>query len=129
MDVYRDCELHRRRPGRIYEDRDVDDFRRGLVKLQNGKLKKWVADTTGARNLSKSTGSTTAVPEDHDLQPDEDEDNFADQDDTGHSGEEMSFGFMQMVDGELVVETLDATELDELIAAFEQEYTSGEDEL
>ena len=30
--TYQECQLHCRRPSRIYEDRDVDDFRRGIVR-------------------------------------------------------------------------------------------------
>jgi hypothetical protein len=46
LDMYHDLELHFQRPGRMYSDRDSDDFQRGLLKLSNGKLQKWVADTT-----------------------------------------------------------------------------------
>ena len=51
--IYRDAELHLRRPGRVPTDppRDVDQFYIGYEKLQNGKLKKWVRESIFMRSV------------------------------------------------------------------------------
>lgn len=46
MNAYQESELHYCRPCRVYQDIDKDDFQRGLLKPSNGKLKKWVDNTT-----------------------------------------------------------------------------------
>ena len=118
--AYRDSELHSRRPGRMYDDRDVDDFQRGLIKLRNGKLKKWVMDTTRTRNLCK-TQDPPAAP------MDEDEDEEPEDDSLGMP-EDMTIGFMEMVDGELRIETSDRMDIDDLIEQLEQEAAHENDE-
>ncbi|KII82633.1 hypothetical protein PLICRDRAFT_84683, partial [Plicaturopsis crispa FD-325 SS-3] len=40
--VYADHELHYRRPGRSLDDRDVNDFDRGINSLRDTKLQKWI---------------------------------------------------------------------------------------
>ena len=51
LQKYQDEELHLFRPGRHYDDADVDDFSRGYKKLQEGALHKWIAETTRTRGL------------------------------------------------------------------------------
>ncbi|KAJ3726679.1 hypothetical protein C8R42DRAFT_573424 [Lentinula raphanica] len=46
---YAHHELHSRRAGRYVEERDTDNFMKGWIKLENGKLAKWVQETTSAR--------------------------------------------------------------------------------
>ncbi|KAJ3817574.1 hypothetical protein F5880DRAFT_1492702 [Lentinula raphanica] len=46
---YSHHELHSRRVGRYIEESDTENFVKGWSKLKNGKLAKWVKDTTNAR--------------------------------------------------------------------------------
>ncbi|KAH9911496.1 uncharacterized protein B0H18DRAFT_1062212 [Fomitopsis serialis] len=59
--IYQDCELHSRRRGREYPGvaRDVDDFRKGYEKLQDGKMKKWIAESMFLRSVRVPTGAKT----------------------------------------------------------------------
>jgi hypothetical protein len=125
LETYLELELHRRRAGRMYDNRDVDDFRRGMVKLQGGKVKKWAMHTTKTRDIMSH--DLTPRPEDEDgidelndgeLEEGVDEPNSA----------PVALGIMQLVDGELVVERVDADESDEWITEFEKEYIVSERE-
>ncbi|KAH6893918.1 hypothetical protein BKA70DRAFT_1117540 [Coprinopsis sp. MPI-PUGE-AT-0042] len=51
LDTYRGHELHKRRPGRVYKEVVRDSFSAGLTKLQDGRLRKWVVETTSNRDL------------------------------------------------------------------------------
>ncbi|PPQ82133.1 hypothetical protein CVT24_012465, partial [Panaeolus cyanescens] len=53
--VYRKCELHKRRPGRVYNDKHNDDFNAGVIKLDNGRLQRWVWETSRARELIRKS--------------------------------------------------------------------------
>lgn len=105
----------------MYSDRDVDDFQRGLSKLRNGKLRKWAVDTTHTCTL----GTMQNHPMIH---IDEDEDII---EELGHDSqampENMTFGFIKMINGELVIETSDRTDLNELIEQLELE-VAGQNE-
>ncbi|KAJ7936588.1 hypothetical protein B0H13DRAFT_1589566, partial [Mycena leptocephala] len=47
LQTYSAAELHKRRPGRTYEDgRDVNDFERGTTHLRAGTLSKWATRTS-----------------------------------------------------------------------------------
>ncbi|KAJ7582025.1 hypothetical protein C8J56DRAFT_793016, partial [Mycena floridula] len=82
-------ELHSRRAGRTVETSDVDNFGQGWQKLANGKLAKWVAaQSTGRKGVPDEPQETDECPL-----------------------PAFTFGTMQMVDGELVVETLDEEEI------------------
>ena len=99
LNIYRETELHSRRPGRIYEDRDVDDFTRGVTKLAGGKLAQWILQTSRARNhntsssLPHSDSPTLAAPQD--------DENISDADDDS-DGNTATFGYMEVDEGELV---------------------------
>ncbi|KAF7372496.1 hypothetical protein MVEN_00111400 [Mycena venus] len=76
---YRSTELHKRRPGRTFEDgRDVENFQAGVRSLQGGALKKWAKKTTNSRirPVQTATSQPTTVEEsDHDSDwSDDDED-------------------------------------------------------
>ena len=58
--------MHSRRPGRLYGDiRDVDDYRRGVQNLRNGKLSKWAAETTYMRSIRHppARGASSKTPQ------------------------------------------------------------------
>ncbi|KAJ7801411.1 hypothetical protein B0H14DRAFT_2312024, partial [Mycena olivaceomarginata] len=47
LQTYRTTELHKRRPGRTYDDcRNVNDFDRGIAHLRAGALSKWATRTS-----------------------------------------------------------------------------------
>lgn len=102
--AYRDCELHSRRPGRVSNHRDVDDFERGMTKLRNGKLKKWVTDTLRVRNL---TVPHTAPEQDALLAGDDENDQTEEVEEDSDEGATLSMtsGYMEVVDGGLVIGT------------------------
>ncbi|TFY63099.1 hypothetical protein EVJ58_g3444 [Rhodofomes roseus] len=66
--IYHDSELHLRRRGREYHGpaQDVDDFRRGYRKLKDGKLKKWITESTFSRSvrvpMNTPAGGPQALP-------------------------------------------------------------------
>ncbi|KAJ3776373.1 hypothetical protein FB446DRAFT_636082, partial [Lentinula raphanica] len=49
LKLYSHYELHSRRVGRYIKEHDTENFVKGWSKLKNGKLAKWVKDTTNAR--------------------------------------------------------------------------------
>jgi hypothetical protein len=122
MDTYWKLELHRRRAGRTYSDRDVDDFRRGMIKLQSGKLKKWVEHTTRTRGLTLK-GFPIALDE---LILDEEEGEGEEH--PQESSEPITLGTMQLVDGEFVFARLNVDEEDDLLAEFEKECVVSDEE-
>lgn len=118
---YAKHELHSRRPGRTIEKEDIDDFQKGWQKLAQGKLKRWVADTVRSRSLR--TRNTAASPTDieDDGSGSEDEDC-----DSALAEEPLSstFGYMQMVDGQLIIETGDFEDaVGSCLSALEEEHS------
>lgn len=125
LEVYKSSELHLRRPGRVYIDTDKDQFQSGIVKLQEGKLKKWILDTTGTRQLLSSMQPVMPVTAESDSSDDEEE---VDEPDLATNG--LVFG--EVVDGELILSSVDASvsEVDKWISNLEDipaEYSSGEE--
>ncbi|KAG6824880.1 hypothetical protein H0H92_005538 [Tricholoma furcatifolium] len=116
LDTYRTCELHKRRPGRIHQDRDVDDFSRGLARMQDGKVTTWVSQTTRDRELSVTSHDVVNASM---LTIDDDE---IDEPSNETPTARPSFGFMEVIDGQLVVSTADDNYFDDLIGTFESEY-------
>jgi hypothetical protein len=109
LQEYQHHELHRRRPGRMYDGRDTDDFTRGMLNLRNGKLKSWISMTTTTRGVRK--GNTEVVQEHSemnettlglDFEPD-----LEDQD----IGGSFSEGSMRVEDGELIIEMAESDEV------------------
>jgi hypothetical protein len=151
LEEYRKTELHRRRPGRAYDNHDTDNFRRGINKLRKGKLSKWVTETTTTRGLKATTGSLpravdgnqqavtieeNVVDEEDDVNGDEDkeEENEIEDEETEDEreqntrrdvrgltsiGSSITMGSMEMIDGELVIETTPFEEVDELLKELE----------
>ncbi|KAJ3511541.1 hypothetical protein NMY22_g15614 [Coprinellus aureogranulatus] len=96
LDAYRTCELHKRRPGRVYKDTDRDDFTRGLTKLENGRLKKWVHNTLLQRASTRHI-SPDAVEDMGDVEDEDESEGLA------------TLGMAEVIEGHLVVQTLSFT--------------------
>ncbi|KAJ6631592.1 hypothetical protein B0H10DRAFT_1938439 [Mycena sp. CBHHK59/15] len=59
LKLYRTEELHSRRLGRQIDDRDTDDFAKGVKKLRNGGLKKFIQKSLRTR---QTTRTATNIP-------------------------------------------------------------------
>ncbi|KAF9035143.1 hypothetical protein BJ165DRAFT_1355933 [Panaeolus papilionaceus] len=59
LKVYKDHDLHLRRPGRVYNEQVKDDFANGLSKLQDGRLDRWVSESAGMRDLLRKSEAMT----------------------------------------------------------------------
>ncbi|KII83514.1 hypothetical protein PLICRDRAFT_119348 [Plicaturopsis crispa FD-325 SS-3] len=131
LKAYRECELHSRRPGRSLDDSDVDDFQRGVERLMNGKLKKWVTKTTRARGLKfANTAAAPAVDNsinstgEQDSDSDEErEDEHTAQDDDEHVSSTLAS--MHLVDGEFSIEP---AEVDSAVHEYMAQFEAGEDD-
>lgn len=110
MHTYQIHDLHKRRAGRVYQDTDRDDFSRGIVKLEAGRLQKWVADTTHHRGLLSKSTTSAAVPVDAG-------DVLDQEDDSDMDGGLQTFGVAEMIDGRLVIETFSD---DNICSAFDE---------
>jgi hypothetical protein len=62
LKVYRETELHRRRPGRQVDDRDTDDFARGVKKLREGGLAEFKKKTLYNRQVIRTNKPAPVVP-------------------------------------------------------------------
>ncbi|KAJ7717441.1 hypothetical protein B0H16DRAFT_1700968 [Mycena metata] len=85
LKLYRTEELHSRRLGRQIDDRDTNDFSRGVRNLRNGGLDKWIKKTLRTRRKQTTPSDSPLNPEEEQLnmeeeQP-EDEENSEDSDD------------------------------------------------
>ncbi|KAJ3553132.1 hypothetical protein NM688_g3779 [Phlebia brevispora] len=116
LQLYKQEELHMFQSGRSYDRSadDVDIVTKGAEKLRKGKLKKWIDITMRARDLASTMGTTTQSTNDNENEiefsldgddNDEDEDEFEAGPQTG--------GGITLVNGELVIETVEA-EADEV---------------
>ncbi|KAJ3717932.1 hypothetical protein C8R42DRAFT_724141 [Lentinula raphanica] len=68
LKLYSHHELHSRRVGRYIEERDTENFVKGWSRLQNGKLARWIKDTTNAGNDTTSATTASSVPNTDDLE-------------------------------------------------------------
>ena len=103
LQVYMGCELHCRRPGRVYGDSDKDDFQKGFLKLgAGGKLKKWIFDTTTTRDLVAGAHGETLTADGQEL-----EDNENENDDDDFEAQPPPLGYREIVDGRLVFASMD----------------------
>ncbi|KAF8158056.1 hypothetical protein B0H34DRAFT_797474 [Crassisporium funariophilum] len=123
LETYNGAELHFRRPGRVYIDTDKDQFDGGIVKFRAGKLKKWISDTTKTRNLQSSM--ECPVSEEGEYSDDDGEDNQ-------HEGAPDALVFREVVDGQLVLGSVEtsALEVDTWISQLEEipvGYSSNEE--
>lgn len=108
LQVYKDCELHYRRPGRVYEDTDKDDFQKGLLKLGGGgKLKKWIFDTTTTRNLTAGMGEPAETLMVDTTSGAETETNDDENDDEDFEVHPPPPGYQEIIDGRLTFASMD----------------------
>ena len=99
LKTYSSVELHFRRPGRVVNEDDKDDFVRGMGKLRNGKVKKWAHETSRSRALLNQelfgVNPSAETESDRDSAIDSEEE----EEDCERTS---SLGFAQVIDGELV---------------------------
>jgi hypothetical protein len=90
LEEYRKTELHRRREGRAYDNKDTDNFCRGMNKLRNGKLAKWITETTTTRglNLAAASDAHDADSTIEDKRGDESEDEDSEEDEEDEEDED-----------------------------------------
>ncbi|KAJ7805241.1 hypothetical protein B0H14DRAFT_3485292 [Mycena olivaceomarginata] len=118
--LYKDVELHRRRPRRQVDDRDTDDFARGVKKLREGALQAAITKTLFERQVQRTDTPTTPpivvdTDVDADGQSDSEEstsgsESESDEDSESDDGGGINFatrGSTYMVDGELVFDDRD----------------------
>ncbi|KAJ7108021.1 hypothetical protein C8R43DRAFT_1140157 [Mycena crocata] len=103
---YQSTQLHRRVPGRTFNDgRNVDNFQSGIQNLADGALKKWAKRTTNSRIRNILHGTPTAS---HAEQPPVDLENGSDWSDSEDSDSEaivpMTPGDIYYQDGELIID-------------------------
>lgn len=109
LKTYYESELHRRRPGRVYNDIDKDDFQRGVSKLLSGKLKKWIHDTTSSRGLLAMDTIRVVNRIEGDAEESNDVSDDEDSDDDAAGGDEItqSAGYTEVIDGELIMDSFE----------------------
>ena len=106
--LYARHQLHSWRAGRTIDRGDVDNFQPGWEKLAKGKLRKWVAETVRSRGMGSATQPVAEVDG-----VDSDEEGSEDEDDSGDldaASVPPTFGSIRMVDGELVIDTINFEE-------------------
>lgn len=93
--TYKEHQLHKFREGHCYskELRDVDDFNRGIQTLRDGKLQKWIKDSSNAMAFTTTTTGTDSEEGATFEEAEEEEDD---------SENVMTVGRKCMIDGELV---------------------------
>ncbi|KAF8811788.1 hypothetical protein BYT27DRAFT_7336050 [Phlegmacium glaucopus] len=111
LKTYKQLELHSRRPGRVINDADRDDFVRGMGKLRGGRLRKWIFETTETRGLLSQGNAPAQIPGDSSMEVEIDDDL--------EEGLENppTMGYMEVVDHQLVIHTTDtfAADVDDII--------------
>lgn len=144
-------QLHSRRVTRYVEEKDADDFTHGWRKLgkPKGKVAKFASETARARvKVDIDTRIAAMHSDGHDLdspmcisvdgsvigdrcERDSDSESDSDSDDDeGNSNFRNSMGVMAVVDGHLVMQTLDIDQTtDEVIASLESEYAESMKEM
>ncbi|KAI0746872.1 hypothetical protein C8Q80DRAFT_1321778 [Daedaleopsis nitida] len=128
---YKLQQLHTRRPGRTFvpddENLKVSDFRAGLAKLRRGKLANWVAESVfmrGSPSAHTSTQPPTRVVSSDFL----DEESDDEEDETDGMDSVPNLASMRVVDGDLVVESLDVhADVGRILDALARERASEED--
>lgn len=112
-------QLHMRRAGRVIDDRDTDDFGRGLRRLREGALESWKIKTLRSRGVSTKDLQSEISSVIRNQQPDKgDEDNFSGSDSDGSSSDSdveegnmvrgfATSGSMSFQDGEFVIDERD----------------------
>jgi hypothetical protein len=111
-------ELHSRRLGRQIDDRDTDDFAKGVKKLRTDALENYIKKTLRTRQTNRSPEDTENATdaneaEDHDTSSDESEASDDDADDLDAYA--ATRGSMSVIDGRLVMDCRDMLDGEELL--------------
>jgi hypothetical protein len=119
---YKEYELHLRRPGRSIEPDDTDQFQKGIEKLESGKLRAWASETTRSRARKFDSETVDHCPNEKGQDDSDTEEAEDDNREDGEEGTELSHGLMQMVDGELIIETSESfdEDMDQIAGDFER---------
>ena len=99
---YQATELHKRRPGRTFEDgRNVDNFQTGIQALAGGALQKWTKRTTNARIhlFQHKPPAPDVQPENSDCESD-----WSDEEEEDENHSPMTPGDIYCPDGEVLVD-------------------------
>ncbi|KAJ6480036.1 hypothetical protein DFH09DRAFT_951259 [Mycena vulgaris] len=113
---YREAELHKRRPGRTFEDgRNVDNFSAGIQVLAGGALKKWTKRTTNSRIQQLQQNPLAPSSQTEDSEHESDWSN----DEEDEEPETMTPGDTYFRDGELIIDTGDDDD-DDILAGLEE---------
>ncbi|KAJ7147592.1 hypothetical protein C8R43DRAFT_889597 [Mycena crocata] len=131
LKLYRTEELHSRRLGRQIDDRDTDDFAKGVKKLREGGLRKFIQKSLHIRQRQRTTNAPPTVTND------DDSDSAADNAESGESDSDSDAdpgdvyatrGSIAVVDGELVMDERDMMEgpVEEIIPDPESEEDADE---
>jgi hypothetical protein len=110
LKLYRTEELHSRRLGRQIDDRNTDDFAKGLKKLREGALKKFIDKSRHTRQpRQRPTALTTSISGavDADSSDGSSSEESDDDSDTEATAIYATRGSMSVVDGELVMDERD----------------------
>ncbi|KAJ7780869.1 hypothetical protein B0H14DRAFT_3507463 [Mycena olivaceomarginata] len=145
LKVYADTELSRRRPTRQIDDRDTDDFARGVKKLRDGALQAAIAKTTHNRQVFRADAAPAAndvdAPDegsDSESQTSSSEESESESESDSASDSETepqdfyaTRGSVSIIDGELVFDERDilmGPEDDEYVDEGHDEPANSEDE-
>ncbi|KAJ7762121.1 hypothetical protein B0H16DRAFT_1311993, partial [Mycena metata] len=124
LKLYHTEELHSRRPGRQIDDRDTDDFARGVRNLRNGGLDKWIKKTLRTRRKQTTPSDTPPPSTGTDEEKVEEDENSEDSEDELDLGPSVyaTQGSMAVVNGQLVMDDRDmmAGPSDEDLLAMEE---------
>ncbi|KAF6749148.1 hypothetical protein DFP72DRAFT_1014734 [Ephemerocybe angulata] len=119
LDVYHKHELHKRRAGRVYNDVNKDNFNKGAVKLQGGRLKNWISETTSNRDLLRKARTAwkevASTLEQTELSDDEDYGDSlftVDPADEHIPSTQTELAFPEIVDGRMVLQVETAEDLE-----------------
>ncbi|KAJ6480404.1 hypothetical protein C8R45DRAFT_1155471 [Mycena sanguinolenta] len=133
LELYRTEELHSRRLGRQIDDRDTDDFAKGVKKLREGALKKFIDKSLYTRRPRQQTTQRTTSADD-DESDDAGEASSSDESDEDPDADPTEFhatrGSMAVVDGELVMDGRDMMEgpTEEIVPDVESEDEEAEED-
>ncbi|KAI0042004.1 hypothetical protein FA95DRAFT_1598679 [Auriscalpium vulgare] len=153
--IYREEGLHLFREGRSYNvrKRDVNNYERGVAAMENGRLAKWIDDSTAGRLLAQqdAAAQADALPSDTDTATDDElSDQPIEHDDqmSGHEPEtlgmhlqSLAWRFAVMIDGQFQQDVLEEdlpqaiaearAELDDeaLFEDWQEEESEGEPEI
>ncbi|KAJ7354353.1 hypothetical protein DFH08DRAFT_773532 [Mycena albidolilacea] len=135
LKLYRTEELHSRRLGRQIDDRDTDDFGKGLKKLREGGLQKFIDKSLRTRRKRQQIPQPAPIPADDDSSDDGDDgdhhsENSDDDSDADVQDIYATRGSAAIVDGELVMDGRDMLEgpLDDIFPDPESEESDAEDD-